>query len=110
MSASRFLLAAAVSALTVFGPAPFAGSIEPNNRLPIEIGAANSAETIVVVEGDHLWKISRTHLTESLTREVSNSEVSPYWREVIAENTPKLRSGDPDLIYPGEVVVLPEVG
>jgi nucleoid-associated protein YgaU len=36
-------------------------------------------------------------------------EISPYWRVVIETNREGLRSGDPDLIYPGETVVLPPV-
>lgn len=59
--------------------------------------------SVVVERGDHLWKISARHLGP----EATEGEVAPYWREVIMVNTPQLRSGDPDLIYPGEVVRLP---
>ncbi len=42
-----------------------------------------------------------------MSRLPANSEISPYWRLVIDENLDNLRSGDPDLIYPGEVIELP---
>ncbi len=32
-----------------------------------------------------------------------------YWVVVIEANRSRVRSGDPDLIYPGEVIVLPPV-
>lgn len=65
-----------------------------------------SADQVVVQKGDHLWRISARHLGAT----ASNEEITPYWREVIDLNLPTLRSGDPDLIYPGEVVDLPPSG
>jgi nucleoid-associated protein YgaU len=62
-----------------------------------------SPETVVVEKGDHLWKISATHLGAG----ASDGEIAPFWRELVEVNTPRLRSGDPDLIYPGEIVELP---
>lgn len=74
-------------------------------RLPISVGVtANLKDAVVVVKkGDHLWKISARHLTEV----APDVRVAPYWREVVDLNTPRLRSGDPDLIYPGEEIELP---
>jgi nucleoid-associated protein YgaU len=77
-------------------------------RLPVSPPTAGEAtagpDTVVVVPGDHLWKISERRLGPA-----SPDEIAPYWREVIQVNTPRLRSGDPDLIYPGEVVELPAI-
>jgi nucleoid-associated protein YgaU len=75
-------------------------------RLPVRVGPAPST-SVVVVPGDHLWKISATHLASDLGRNATDAEIWPYWREVIVSNAPALRSGDPDLIYPGEVIELP---
>lgn len=72
-------------------------------RLPVTITNPATSATVVVVEGDHLWRISERHLGPG----ARDSEISPYWRRVIEVNLPGLRSGDPDLIYPGEVVELP---
>lgn len=79
----------------------------PPTRLPVSLTPAADGETVVVEAGDHLWKISESRLDDILRRRPTDAEVSPYWREVIDVNRATLRSGDPDLIYPGEVVVLP---
>lgn len=64
-------------------------------------------ESVVVKPGDHLWKISQSHLEASLERPAQPGEVVPYWLAVIETNRGRLASGDPDLIYPGEVITLP---
>lgn len=79
-------------------------------RIPMTVSseptpAAAETGSVVVTRGDHLWKISARHLGE----DASNDEIAPYWREVIDVNTPRLKSGNPDLIYPGEVVELPAI-
>lgn len=78
-------------------------------RIPPAMATRASSNTVVVARGDHLWKISERHLDLVLGRRPQNSEISPYWRRVIEANRPGLRSGDPDLIYPGEIVTLPEL-
>lgn len=78
-------------------------------RLPVmvstETKAADEPDSVVVRKGDHLWKISARHLGDG----AADSDIAPYWLRVIDVNTPHLRSGDPDLIYPGEVVQLPAI-
>ena len=63
-------------------------------RLPITVNTA-SHQSVVVVAGDHLWKISSTHLRNG---SVENPDVATYWRSVIDLNSDDLRSGNPDLI------------
>lgn len=76
---------------------------------PAPVEAAPVSETsVVVAPGDHLWKLSERHLENLLGRTPTDAEVAPYWVEVIEANRDSIRSGDPDLIYPGEVIVLPE--
>lgn len=65
--------------------------------------------TVVVERGDHIWKISEESLSRKLQREARDDEVHPYWLETIETNLGSLRSGDPDLVYPGEELVLPEL-
>jgi hypothetical protein len=66
------------------------------------------AETVVVVRaGDNLWVIAQHALQRGGRVATSAAEIAPYWRRVIAANTANLRSHDPDLIFPGERVVLP---
>lgn len=77
-------------------------------RLPVALSGREDAVTrVTVVEGDHLWRISERHVRGQLGREPTTTEVSPYWRKVVSHNMGNLRSGDPDLIYPGEVIDLP---
>jgi hypothetical protein len=64
----------------------------------------------VVVPGDDLWSIAAGHLAATL--EVPLYAVPPdalagYWRSVIDANRGNIASGDPDLLFPGEVLVLP---
>jgi hypothetical protein len=61
----------------------------------------------IVLKGEHLWSIARNELTGQLGRPATDSEVSPYWRRLIAANRSSLFSGDPDLIHPGEELMLP---
>jgi hypothetical protein len=61
----------------------------------------------IVVAGDNLWLIARNALTHEFARHPSESEVAHYWRAVIAANRSTLRSRDPSLIFPGEIVSLP---
>jgi hypothetical protein len=61
---------------------------------------------VIVTEGDHLWALAERRVSEVLGRPAADHEIAPYWRNVISSN-PELRSGNPDVIYPGEVIVLP---
>jgi len=92
-----------------FGPVAMAEQAVTPSYLPIAL-ESNGPATVVVEKGDHLWSISADHLQERLTHPPSASEITPYWRDVIDANRDQLRSGDPDLIYPGETVVLPDAG
>jgi nucleoid-associated protein YgaU len=78
-------------------------------RLPVTVTSPAEAEpepdSVVVARGDHLWKISARRLGD----DVADDEIAPYWSEVVDLNTPHLKSGDPDLIYPGEMVELPAI-
>ncbi|MGF1616183.1 MAG: LysM peptidoglycan-binding domain-containing protein [Acidimicrobiia bacterium] len=97
------LITAAVFAIMTLA---IAEPVAIGGYVPIEVRGAPPA-TVVVVRGDHLWKISKATLGGQLQREPRNEEVHPYWLETIEINLDSLRSGDPDLIYPGEELVLP---
>lgn len=100
------LIVALVALLMATGVAGAATDRE--TRLPMGSTApvdVSPLEQVVVVRGDHLWKISERHLDAT----APGSRVTPYWLEVIDVNRPNLRSGDPDLIFPGEVIALPAV-
>jgi hypothetical protein len=65
-----------------------------------------------VVEGDNLWTIARDHLAKVTRRragDLSEREIARYWLDVVDANRAALRSGDPDVIFPGETIKLPPV-
>lgn len=104
----RILAIIALSGLLMFTGVAFANTAH-EIRIPVIIDSGQAtlddSGTVVVQAGDHLWKISARHLDE----QAGESEIAPYWRRVVDVNTPRLRSGDPDLIYPGEIVQLPAI-
>lgn len=69
--------------------------------------AVGAAVHHVVEPGDHLWALAESRLMSEHARRVTDAEIAPYWRTVIEANP---RLADPDLIFPGDVVVLPPTG
>jgi hypothetical protein len=62
-----------------------------------------------VVAGEHLWGIAADALARATGRAPSDAEIVGYWRVVCEHNRPTLRSRDPNLVFPGELVALPPV-
>lgn len=63
---------------------------------------------VVVERGDSFWTIACAGLTDAWGHEPKPSEVTPYWRDVIEANWERLtHPGDPHLIHPGQVLLLP---
>ncbi len=62
-----------------------------------------------VVRGDNLWDIAASHLRLHGDPQPNNARIATHWAATIARNRTRLRSGDPNLIFPGEVLVLPPV-
>ena len=66
--------------------------------------------SVVVVPGDSLWGIAAAHLAATTTRPraaISDAEIARYWVAVCDANRARVRSGNVNLIYPGELIVLP---
>lgn len=61
----------------------------------------------VVKPGDTLWGIAARHLDAS-GRSTETAEVGRFWRSIYAANR-NVVGGDPDLIFPGQRLVIPEV-
>ena len=70
---------------------------------PVKVVAATTqaATTHVVVAGESLWSIARDRVGDG-------DALLPYWRALCDANRASLRSGDANVIYPGETVVLPD--
>ncbi len=81
-----------------------------NDSSPPEIViVADATLEVVVRPGDNLWELAARRVNSVMGRPAADHEVAPYWVELINANNDRLRSGDPDLVYPGEVIVLPPV-
>jgi hypothetical protein len=84
---------------------------EPVVRAPVTTPARQPVLSVprrhVVVPGDNLWRIARAELVARGDPAPTDETVARYWRAVIAANRATLRSGDPNLIFAGEVVALP---
>lgn len=59
--------------------------------------------------GDNMWSITASYLAEQLDRPPSNAQISEVWRAVMDLNESSIRSGDVDLIFAGEQLILPPV-
>lgn len=58
--------------------------------------------------GDSLWSLAESHLSTTLGRPVGDTELVPYWQEVVERN--RTRLVDPtnaDLIFPGQQFEIP---
>ncbi len=59
-----------------------------------------------MIAGDSLWRLAEDVVAERLGRAATDVEITPYWQSVVEANRSRLRSGDPDVLFPGESVVL----
>ena len=63
-----------------------------------------------VAPGDHFWAIAESEVTDHLGRTASEAEVLAHWEDLVAANTDRLAvPGNPDLLVPGQRILLPEV-
>ena len=85
------------------------GSDVSSIAAPVTAVAATNAigNSYEVVDGDNFWTIAAHVVSESTSETPDNHSIARYWRRLISENTDVLRSGDPDMIYPGETLILP---
>ena len=65
--------------------------------------------THTVAPGDTFWSIAE-HALRSSRASATDADIVPYWRRLIEANRDRLTARDePDLIYPGQVFVLPPI-
>ena len=72
--------------------------------------APEDAAGYVVQPGDNLWTIAERNvatLTGRPETDLAIAEVRSSWVSLVDHNRARLRSGNPDLIYPGERLTLP---
>jgi nucleoid-associated protein YgaU/DNA-binding SARP family transcriptional activator len=69
-------------------------------------------QQVTVQPGDSLWSIAEHDLNASASLPVdgpTESDIAAHWRATVDLNRDRLASGDPGLIYAGEVVLLPTI-
>jgi hypothetical protein len=67
-------------------------------------------EEVVVVPGDSLWSLAESAVQERLGMPTSTRDVARYWVRVVEMNRPRLVDpSNPDLIFPGQTLVLPDL-
>ena len=100
-------------ATTTMAPAPVTGApTARDTEGQATPPAVAPAEVHVhrVVAGDNLWRIAAADLGRQRGRgreHLAEAEIRRHWLKVMAANQGRLRSGDPNLIYPGETIVCP---
>jgi hypothetical protein len=88
--------------------APIVPAVPPAPAAPPPAPAAGATHT--VTGGEHLWSIATARVAGATGKppvDLSPADIAPYWLRVVELNRHRLRSGNPNLVYPGEVVELP---
>jgi len=92
-------------------PAPTSTPAPPPTPAPAhEVATVN--DEVVVAPGDNLWELAAQHVARTTGRardSVGDTEIAPYWAQVCDVNRVRLASRDPNLIFPGEHVLLPPI-
>ena len=107
------------STTSVVADAPAAVDDEGDEEPPAEPGAptatpppslSESTGTWNIRPGDHLWHVAESTLAGAWSRTPSEAETARYWRTLIEMNHDRLvHPDDPDLVLPGQEIVLPPV-
>src|SRR3546814_8752262 len=82
-------------------------TVHPTPETPPAAPVASDPDRYTVSPGECLWSIADELVSESLGRSASDAEVAGYWRRLVDANASGLPSGDPDVIFPGQELVLP---
>lgn len=85
------------------------GSVLPSTKIVAASSYMTNAPTATthqVVAGDCYWDIADNELSVALRREPTPREVLDYTRELVEINHPLLGHRDPNMLWPGESVML----
>lgn len=86
-------------------PVPITPATPPGPPAPPDVSVA---DTLVVEPGDSLWSIAEEALADAADGRPDDATVERYWRRLIEANRQALVDpGNPDLIYPGQSLLLP---
>jgi hypothetical protein len=91
------------------GGAAAARTATSHDRETVAADRSAPESSWTVGHGDSLWSIAVAHLEHATGEPPTAREAAAYWSEVVAANQAGLRSGEPDLIRPGETITLPPI-
>ena len=87
------------------------GPSEPLPATPVvapQVTPAATTDRWTVKPGECFWSIAESVLTERAGAAPTDAEVVPYWRRLIDANRHELAQREnPDLVFPGQVFVVP---
>jgi hypothetical protein len=95
---------------------PSSAGAVPRGLPPFPVAPAPSAPppvpdaTHTVMAGEHLWSIAAATLaarTGRLVEALAPADIAPFWVRLVERNRARVRSGNPSLVYPGEVLEVP---
>ena len=100
--------AAFAETLRLDSDAPFPRRSRPVRRAATADGEAGSAATWRVSPGDSLWSIAEATLATAWGQAPDERDLAHYWWQVVQTNRPFLPiPADPNLLFPGDQVVIP---
>lgn len=88
------------------GDDPASGSATDTRQATVQLDRARTP--YIVQSGDCLWRIAREALAARGVAEPSSIEIARFW-PVIYDANRSLIGDDPNLIYPGQSLQIPEV-
>jgi hypothetical protein len=90
-------------------PEPPQPDPDPEDPAPASEPAEQAApeDRWVVEPGDSCWQIAAEVLADAWQRPPTDAEIVPYWLDLIHVNGDRFVTGDPDLIHPGQELLLP---
>ena len=90
--------------------APPIGIIAPLPLLAAPTTPDRSSYVVYTVQpGDDMWSIATAHLSRHRDKAPSVADIAALWMETIEINRDRIRSGNPDLIFPGEALLVPRL-
>ena len=105
------------AASSAASPSSTASSPDAGQSVPVSTTAGSTSAASPAVEestqhaaivGDNLWDLAATRLAARPGQPAATlPEIAAYWVRVCLANQATLRSGDPNVIYPGETIELP---
>ena len=76
--------------------------------VPVAAPARAPEDQVVVEAGDSFWSLALEVVTEARREAPDEREVADYWERLIAANLTRLvDSANPDLLFPGQTLLLP---